>query len=81
MGRKDIIRIIGMIAIFLFYAVFLETIGFIFSGVVLVLVVLRLLGMQNWIRILLISVLTSVALYYLFSVTLDVPLPRGIFFG
>jgi putative tricarboxylic transport membrane protein len=81
MARKDVFRIVGVIFILVFYGVFLKTLGFIPTSVILVFVVLRLLGMNNWLRISLISALTSVASYYLFSVILDVPLPRGIFFS
>lgn len=78
---KDFYRWIGILLVLVFYGVFLGVLGYILSSIILLMLVLFLLGMNGWIRIVLISILTSVISYYLFSIILDVPLPRGILFS
>jgi hypothetical protein len=76
--RDDVFRVTGVVSLLILYMIFFPILGYTFSTIFLVGAVLRLLGMHGWIRIVLISVVTSVCSYYLFSTFLDVPLPKGI---
>jgi putative tricarboxylic transport membrane protein len=76
--RADVLRVTGVISLLILYMIFFPLLGYPFSTIILVGAVLRLLGMHGWIRIVLISIVTSVCSYYIFDRILDVPLPQGI---
>jgi putative tricarboxylic transport membrane protein len=78
LARADMLRVAGVASLLVLYMIFFPLLGYTFSTIILVGAVLRLLGMHGWIRIVLISILTSGCSYYFFSTILDVPLPKGM---
>jgi putative tricarboxylic transport membrane protein len=76
--RADALRVIGVASVLIVYMIFFQVLGYILSTIVLVGAILRLLEMRGWLRIVLISIVTSVCSYYIFDRILDVPLPKGI---
>ena len=59
------------------YLVDLRYIGFLISTMILLGAIVRLLGEKNWVKVILISVVTSLIIYFLFGVYLGVMLPKG----
>ena len=59
------------------YLVVLRYLGFLISTMILLGAIVRLLGEKNWVKVILISVVTSLIIYFLFGVYLGVMLPKG----
>lgn len=78
---KDLHRVVAVAITVTCFAVLLNPLGYGVCSAALMGVILKILGMRNWPKIVLISVLTAAISYYLFVSILDVPLPRGIFFS
>ncbi len=76
--KEDIIRVTGIVSLLILYMIFFPILGYAFSTVVLIGVVLRLLEMRGWARIVLISIVTSGCSYFIFDRILEVPLPKGM---
>ncbi len=76
--KEDIIRVAGIVFLLILYMILFPTLGYFFSTIILVGVVLRLLEMHGWILIVFISIITSGCTYFFFDRILDVPLPKGI---
>jgi len=76
--RADVLRVIGVVCVLIVYMIFFQVLGYTLSTIVLMAAILRLLQMHGWLRIGLISILTSGCSYYIFDRLLDVPLPKGI---
>jgi hypothetical protein len=62
----------------LLYALFLETLGYILSTILLVFFFFRAIEPQKWVVVILGSVITSFVTYFLFKVWLQVQLPAGL---
>jgi len=77
---KDLLRVMGVVGVLVAYGLFLETLGYIVTTLVLFIWVLRFLGMRSWARLVLISIFGSAGSYYFFKVILSTPLPSGILF-
>jgi len=77
---KDLHRVIAITATLIFFAVSLKTLGYGISSSVLICVVLRVLGLQSWAKILLISITTAALSYLVFAYFLEAPLPHGVLF-
>ena len=58
-------------------ALILETVGFVVTSFIVLVLYGLLLGERNWVRLLLISAGIALALHIIFSGLLDVTLPRG----
>jgi putative tricarboxylic transport membrane protein len=78
---KDLQRVVVIAGTLIFFAVFLNILGYGVCSAVLIGAVLRLLGLKSWAKILLISVLTAAFSYLLFASVLEAPLPRGVLFS
>ncbi len=78
---KDLHRVVAMVVALIFFAVLLKPLGYGVCSPVLMAAVLRFLGMRNWKKIVLISILSMAISYYLFAFILNVPLPRGLLFS
>ena len=76
--RADVLRVIGVVSVLIVYMILFPVLGYTLSTIILMVAVLRLLQMHGWLRIVLISILTSGCSYYIFDRFLDVPLPKGI---
>jgi putative tricarboxylic transport membrane protein len=75
---KDVFRVAGVVSLLILYMIFFPILGYAFSTIILVGAVLRLLEMHGWMRIVLISIVTSGCSYFIFDRILDVPLPKGM---
>jgi putative tricarboxylic transport membrane protein len=72
-------QIVGVLSLF-GYGVALEYLGFAFTTMLFMVVVLRFVGLKkNWAMILLISLVTTLTCYVLFVILLKSQLPSGIF--
>lgn len=78
---EDLQRVMAVALALVFFAVFLKPLGYGICSAALMIAILRFLGMRNWGRAILISILSMAISYYLFASVLDVPLPRGILFS
>jgi putative tricarboxylic transport membrane protein len=78
---KDLQRVVAIAGTLIFFAAFLNTIGYGVCSAVLIGAVLRFLGLKSWAKILVISVLTAAFSYLLFASVLEAPLPRGVLFS
>ena len=78
---KDLRRVVFVASALIFFAVFLKTLGYGVCSAILMGATLKVLGMRNWGKIALASLLTAAISYYIFATVLDAPLPRGILFG
>lgn len=76
---RNFLRLIEILSLLAFCGVFLEKLGYILTTIILVGASLYFLEMRGWVRIVLISILTSGCSYYFFRVMFDIPLPQGIF--
>ena len=73
------VRVIGIALSLVLYLFLLSALGYLLATVLLMAVTLYLLGMRKITSLILFSISLSIASYGLFSVALDVPLPKGLF--
>jgi len=78
---KDRQRILAVAITLTLFVILLKPLGYGVSSAGLMAAILRLLGLPNWGKIVLISLVTAALSYYLFASLLGVPLPQGIFFS
>jgi putative tricarboxylic transport membrane protein len=76
---KDRGRVLSVIAVLVAFVGLLSVLGYAACGAGLMLASLRILGMRSWIKIIIISAVTTAVSTYLFSI-LGVPFPRGNLF-
>ena len=69
------------VAILVFYALFFDRIGFILTTFLFLIVWMWIIERLRWRTILSISIGTTVALYLIFNLFLEVPLPPGFLAG
>jgi len=70
-------RVLGIIAVSVFYAFALEFLGYLLCSAILVLVCFQVMGMRSWrLKIGLTLVMTALS-FFIFDKVLSVPLPRG----
>jgi len=60
-----------------FFALFLNILGYLLCTFLMLLVLLRVLGLKNWITILIIAVISAAGSWLLFAKLLKIPLPQG----
>ena len=60
-----------------FFALFLNILGYLLCTFLMLLVLLRVLGLKNWIVILIIAVISAAGSWLLFAKLLKIPLPQG----
>ena len=77
---KGIYRVLVMIAMTLFYASVLGVLGFLVITPIYLIVLMFIFKAGSVKRILLVSVLTTLAIYIVFQRLLLIPLPTGIFY-
>ena len=70
-------RFFLLLGISLAYALLLNTLGYMLASFLFLLAVLRIAGVEGWIKPLCISLGCSVAFYIIFKVALGVMLPSG----
>ena len=71
-------RIGATLATLIGFAFVLEWLGFLLSTFLLMVLLLRAIEPQNWLRVLAIALATSVSAYLIFAWLLNIPLPAGI---
>ena len=76
---RDLRRVVSVGLTLVFFALLLKPVGFGICSALLMGTILRLLGLRDWKKIILISILSAALSYYLFARLLYVPLPKGIF--
>ena len=78
---KDLKRVLSIAFVLFSFAIIFKPLGYGISSGILMVAVLRVLGMQNWFKIIGISLATSTFSYFFFSSILGVPLPNGTIFS
>ena len=73
------IRIGATLATLIGFAFVLEWLGFLLSTFLLMVLLLRAIEPQNWLRVFVIALATSLIAYLIFSWLLNIPLPAGFF--
>ncbi len=74
------VRVVLYIALTLIYIFVSEYLGYFISTTLFILLSLVFLNERKWFKIVLIPIVTSVVIYFVFFRFLGVPLPRGILF-
>ena len=77
---KDRSRVLWVVIITGVYVIFVEKIGFIATTIPYLFSFGFVLGERRWLWLTLFAVIMPVAIYLLFSATLNVPLPSGMIF-
>lgn len=72
-------KLIWVMLILCAYAILLERTGFIIDTFLLILILMRYVGSEPWLKSILGAVLSSILTYLLFETWLSAQLPRGIF--
>lgn len=78
LGRSGVRRVLFMLASFVVWLLLLPAAGYVAATFVVAIAMSRTVGLEGWIRPLILSAVLAVALYLLFDVFLYVDLPRGI---
>ena len=72
------LRIGATLATLIGFAVVIERLGFLLSTFLLMVLLLRAIEPQNWLRVFTIALATSAIAYFIFAWLLNIPLPAGI---
>lgn len=78
--KKGFIRVLICFLCVAAYLVILPYLGFVLSTIMLCAAVAFLMGSRNWVGILILSVVLSLAVYCVFKLGLRLRLPTGLFF-
>ena len=71
------IRISATLATMLGFALVLETLGFLLSTFIVMLLLLRAIEPQKWSRVIALALVIALVSYFLFAWLLNIPLPAG----
>ncbi len=77
-GRSGIKRFTGMIVFFCLWLILMPWLGFIIVTFLVSLGFAKMMGLENWLKPLLISCGTTLFIYLIFDVWFYIDLPRGI---
>ena len=77
--KEVAIRMVLTVVVLLIYIFALEQIGFLASTAICGILFIRLFGGYSWVKCILISAVTTAALYAVFVLALGMSFPRGIF--
>jgi putative tricarboxylic transport membrane protein len=72
--KKLIIVVITLVI----YSIFLETVGFLLTAFLILLILFKITESQKWLSVIVLSVITVISVYMLFVVILKVELPQGL---
>lgn len=72
-----LLRVLAYAILMLAYGLLVETLGFLITSAVLLLLILKLLERQNWKRTIVVGLSSILIGYFLFKHLLGVPLPAG----
>lgn len=70
-------RVLAIATALLLFAFCLKPFGYLIPTICLMAVIVRLMGLQSWVKVALAGIITGVISFYLFAFILEVPLPRG----
>lgn len=79
LSRKTILRIAALAIGGMVYTLLVGRIGYVIATPLLIALTMVLFEERRWLRVVTVSVLTTVIMYYLFRGIFRVPLPRSIF--
>jgi putative tricarboxylic transport membrane protein len=71
-------KVIYVLAAIVAYGLLLEKLGYLFTTFLVFGLLLRVVESQRWSTVVIIAVATAVGSYILFSIALNIPLPRGL---
>lgn len=75
-SRADGLRVVGIVLLLVLYAVTFETIGYIAATALFLVAALLLMGIRQWVPLIVLPVLLSTGLFFLFYNIFGVSLPR-----
>ena len=75
-GRTWLRPLLG-VAILIFYALVVDVIGFLLTTLIFLIIWMWIIERLPWRTIISISIGTTIALYLIFTLLLEVPLPQG----
>ena len=74
---RPAVNVIALAGSMIFFALFLNTLGYPLCTFLMLIVLLRVLGLKNWIAILIIAVISAAGSWLLFAKLLKILLPQG----
>ena len=80
LNARSLVRVFVTVAVFMFYALLFEPLGFILSSALVVCILTLYYGNRNIFIMLLVVVGAPLAIYFIFTHTLQVSLPEGLLF-
>ena len=75
--EQPTVNILVVAGSMIFFALFLDTLGYPLCVLLMLLVMLRALGLKNWVAVSIIAVVAAVGSWLLFAKLLKIPLPQG----
>jgi putative tricarboxylic transport membrane protein len=76
---KNLMRVVSTLAVAIITAVFFENLGFFVMGVFFLIMLMKVVNNEKWVRTLMITIFAMVMSYLIFIYILDVQLPSGPF--
>jgi putative tricarboxylic transport membrane protein len=76
---KNLMRVIFTLGVAIITAVFFEYLGYFVMGVFFLIMLMKVVNNEKWVRTLMITVFAMVMSYLIFIYILDVQLPSGLF--
>lgn len=80
MDRSQVRQVAAITATMVAYVYAIELIGYYLSSVLAMITVMLILGIRNWLRLLLVPSGLMLAVYLFFELTLKIMIPRGLLF-
>lgn len=74
---QPMINVITVAGSMIFFALFLDALGYPLCVLLTLIALLRVLGLKNWAAVLIIAVISAIGSWLLFAKMLQIPLPRG----
>jgi len=76
---KNLMRVVSTLAVAIITAVLFENLGYFVMGVFFLIMLMKVVNNEKWVRTLMITVFAMVMSYLIFIYILDVQLPSGPF--
>jgi putative tricarboxylic transport membrane protein len=77
-GKQNTQKIILVLASLFLYAIFMETVGFILITLLLFIFLLGIVEKKRWVFTVFVSIVVTVAAYWIFEIWLKSQLPKGL---
>jgi len=74
---QPMVNVIVLAGSMVFFALFLDALGYLLCTFLMLLVLVRVLGMRNWIVVLTIAIIAAAGSWLIFVKLLKIPLPQG----